>query len=89
MVMASEVSDELRVELAAQYVREKFESREPWSMTIARAILAERKRCEEENSRMRHALERCSALIDNYYFEGDKEYQVVLIASAALSEGER
>lgn len=40
-----DIPDELRVELAKDYVRQNFESGEPWSMTIARAILDERERC--------------------------------------------
>lgn len=36
----------------------------------------------------RKALEQVSNLIDDYYFEGDKEYQVVIIARAALRAGE-
>lgn len=41
----SDIPDEVRVELAKDYVRQNFESGEPWSMTVARAILAERARC--------------------------------------------
>lgn len=41
----SEIPDEIRVELAKDYVRQNFESGEPWSLTIARAILSERNRC--------------------------------------------
>ena len=41
----SDIPDEVRVELAKDYVRQNFESGEPWSMTVARAILAERNRC--------------------------------------------
>lgn len=41
----TEIPDDVRVQLAKEYVRENFESGEPWSMTIARAILAERERC--------------------------------------------
>lgn len=40
-----EIPDEMRVALAKDYVKENFESGEPWSMTIARAILSERARC--------------------------------------------
>jgi hypothetical protein len=43
----SKVPDDLRVALAAGYVRENFKSGEPWSETIARATLAERQRCAE------------------------------------------
>lgn len=43
--MSEKVTDELRVLLAKDYVRENFESGEPWSETIARAILSERERC--------------------------------------------
>jgi hypothetical protein len=49
---------------------------------FARAALSSR---DEEIRRMREALADCANLIDNYYFEGDKEYQVVIIARAALS----
>lgn len=47
----TEIPDDVRVELAKEYVRQNFESGEPWSMTIARAILAERERCEKRNRR--------------------------------------
>lgn len=40
-----EISDEMRVQLAKDYVRQNVEIGEPWSMTIARAILTERRRC--------------------------------------------
>lgn len=40
-----EISDEMRFRLAKDYVRQNFEKGEPWSMTIARAILEERQRC--------------------------------------------
>jgi hypothetical protein len=46
-----EIPDEVRVALAKDYVRENFESGEPWSMTIARAILAERQRCADAADR--------------------------------------
>ena len=45
MTEAQTIPDELRVELAAPYVRQNFESGEPWSATVARAILDERERC--------------------------------------------
>jgi hypothetical protein len=41
----TEITDEMRVKLAREYVRENFARGEPWSMTIARAILTERHRC--------------------------------------------
>jgi hypothetical protein len=39
------ITDEMRVSLAKDYVRQNFETGEPWSMTIARAIMEERERC--------------------------------------------
>lgn len=48
-----EIPDEMRVALASDYVRENFRSGEPWSMTIARAILAERRRCADTVMRMK------------------------------------
>ena len=41
------IPDELRVALAKDYVRENFQTGEPWSATISRAILAERQRCAD------------------------------------------
>lgn len=49
-----QIPDELRVELAKDYVRQNFESGEPWSMTIARAILAERERCYGIADKLQH-----------------------------------
>lgn len=46
------------------------------------------KRIRLELAEARKALEKVSNLIDDYYFEGDKEYQVVIIARAALRAGE-
>lgn len=42
---ADTIPDEMRVSLASVYVRQNFETGEPWSMTIARAIMEERERC--------------------------------------------
>ncbi|WP_160006912.1 hypothetical protein [Rhizobium sp. 18055] len=39
---------------------------------------------DAEIERLREALSACADHIDNYYFEGDKEYQVVIVARAAL-----
>lgn len=45
---ADKISDEMRVSLASDYVRQNFETGEPWSMTIARAIVDARAKALEE-----------------------------------------
>jgi hypothetical protein len=44
---------------------------------------------DAEIAKLREALSQCAEHIDSYYFEGDKEYQVVIIARLALEGGAR
>ena len=41
---------------------------------------------DAEIAKLREALNQCADHIDSYYFEGDKEYQVVIVARAALAK---
>lgn len=58
------IPDDVRVALAASYVKENFDSGEPWSMTIARAILAERQRCADVARRYLEDIAGCSMTED-------------------------
>jgi hypothetical protein len=49
---ANTILDELRVRLASGYVRQNFESGEPWSMTIASAIVDARAKALEEAAKV-------------------------------------